>query len=79
VAADLANRVEEEDRSLTSKETYVTSVEHIIRKVESFTKRYIRSGRKVVTRPSALDVDIDALLYVLRKISPFILNCIPPT
>ena len=68
----LTNRVEENARSLTFKETYVNSVQPIIRKMESFIKRSIWSGREVVTHPSALYVDIDAILHVLRKICALI-------
>jgi hypothetical protein len=69
VAASLANRVEEEARSLTFKQTHMNSVQPIIRKVESFIKRSIWSGCEVLTHSYALDVDIDALLHVLRKTS----------
>ena len=72
MAASLANRVEEEVRSLNFKETYGNNVQPIIRKVESFIQRSILSGREVLTHPSSLDVDIDALLHVLRKTSPLI-------
>jgi hypothetical protein len=74
VAADLANRNEEEACSLTFKETYVGNVHPIIRKVESLITRYIWSGREVVTCPSSSNVKIDAHLLVLRTISHMIEN-----
>ena len=72
VALDLASRVEDEVRPPTFKETYVRSVHDIIGKVDSLIKRSVWSGREVVTHPPALDVDIDVVLQVLRKISPLI-------
>ena len=72
VATRLKNHLEEEARSHTFKETYVSSVQPISRNVGSLTKRSIWSRREVVNYPFASNIDIDPLLHVLRKISPLI-------
>ena len=61
-----------EPRAPSFKETYVSTVRPVIARVDALIARFVWSERQVVTHPPASDADVEALLRVIRKISPLI-------